>query len=1013
MVITWHRYGAELPFRQIRGLPNAEMVQGWGWEVGSTVTMQVLDADGNVVRELGGEPSVPEWDPTVTYVEFRFEDYDLMAGDHIRMTDGHLTRDLWPTGLDATDVDLQSQTVSGIAEPVSAVAAEIFFDPLITAQTVADQDGNWTMTFSDFPRGSYGEAFQEDVDGDQTRDGFGIPNPRIVASEAGDWYWTTDFRGGTLSASVYDSPEPDANLLWSGGKEADEYGFAFFSFEDHGIDLLPGYRLVVSDGVTEKSLVLETITMHTFDTAADFMAGTAVPGRDVWAAAGPQDWQQGMPVLADPVDGAWEADFAAIGFDITEDMRSWSYAQVFDDDGDANEAGAPPLPYMEALILAAQQEGALTVIALPDTWCNYGAIMQAFTDAYGIPVHSVEPEAGSADELQAIRDGIENPGPNTPDVIDVGPGYAVQAQAEGLITPYQVQDWGTIPDTMREAEGYWYGDYYGLMSIAANASFSPLPTSWEALRSGEGYAQVALPGDPTVSNMAFFGVYGASLANGGSVDDIAPGVAYFADLQNTGRLSPVIGSESTLLNGETPILLEWSYLALAQQDANPAVPIQMAASQPPIASYYAQAISATAPHPNAARLWMEYLYSDAGQLAFAEGYCLPARYEEMRSRGVIPEDLLARLPDPSGAAFPTVEQISNAQAFVEANWACMVYGEGCAPAPLQLRVNYGHDWVESFYEPGRTVAITVYEADHSTVRATVPSLATNEAGFFQTQPGDWDAAQPDIQPYDWVYAVADNGQTAEVQLGEILGEIDLPADRIQGTITASWISDPVGVECLDWGSGGGPFNREAEAIHTDGAETYACSWLTESGTDWDIQGWQDVGVGYSGPDGHWVANAFHAETWIAFFTYDPPPGTWTEGAHSYWTSWAFTEPYEGADEGGTTSFVVSPDAPSQPGIVLLRGRGLTAGDGTSCYPVEAADPESFPALPPDQLTRFLWGWLTDIDMTRVEADAHLASMTVNAHWDGANSAQLVQHEIYPSNGIDLPSYVCSYTSLPE
>jgi putative spermidine/putrescine transport system substrate-binding protein len=43
-----------------------------------------------------------------------------------------------------------------------------------------------------------------------------------------------------------------------------------------------------------------------------------------------------------------------------------------------------------------------------------------------------------------------------------------------------------------------------------------------------------------------------------------------------------------------------------------------------VAGYYAQAISACAPHPDAAKLWMEFSYSDAGQLLLLKGFGTPS-----------------------------------------------------------------------------------------------------------------------------------------------------------------------------------------------------------------------------------------------------------------------------------------------------------------------------------------------------------------------------------------------------
>ena len=944
-----------------------------------------------------------------------------------------------------------------------------------------------------------------------------------------------------------------------------------------------------------------------------------------------------------------------------------------------------------ALVAAAQAEGFLNVIALPRSWCNYGAVIDGFASTYGITVNELNPAAGSADELDAIRAG----GPDAPDVIDVGPGFAVQAQSEALIAPYMVSTWDTIPEFIKESEGYWYGDYSGLMAIAANTAVSAAPTAWQDLLDEEGVSPTAIGGYPTVSNMAFFSVYGAALASGGSLDNIEPGVQFFRDLRDAGRLLSVIGSGDTLASGETPVLPEWSYLALAQRDANP----QISAAIPEdgaIGSFYTQAISATAPHPNAARLWMEYLYSDEGQLAFAEGYCIPARFDEMNGRGAIPENLLALLPTPEEIAlaqFPSVDQISAAQSYVEANWLCTVYGYGCSPAekprqpatkdeckddgwrdyphagfrdqgdcvsfvssgkfvcrdalgcasyeqddpvriatalttsgdveffgvdsqrgaeralaqqgelfghslelrseddgcgpdggaaaasliaadpsiaavigttcssaaetaapvisaaglsmvspsntspyltdpathsagylraawndadnartmaeflrgqgkqssfvivqadnnnsvavgqafaaefgslggenlgfeavdesgegldtvldavgageagapdvlyfpvfdplasaivsgvrsrpeldetvmasndffysqefidahwpevegmffgvaddsftqseayadfrdqfsseygveplplfsahafdaatmilraieevsvidgggalhigrqalrsalfntealegltgtitcdvygdcgatgfkivtgepspppPMGLRVNYGHDWVESFYEAGHQVELIV-TGPEGTVKATA-TLFTEPKGFwdgasgFQTAPDDWEGGPPDLQPLDWVYAEVDNGVSAQVQLGEIAANIDLEGDSVTGTIEADWITDVVSVECLDWGSGSGQYNKDAGAHLTNGEDTFSCTWNPE--TEWDLQTGQDIGVGYLGPDGHWVANAFRVTnpTFVAYLPgavegYDWPMG---------------------------------------------------------------------------------------------------------------------------------------------
>ncbi len=72
-----------------------------------------------------------------------------------------------------------------------------------------------------------------------------------------------------------------------------------------------------------------------------------------------------------------------------------------------------------------------------------------------------------------------------------------------------------------------------------------------------------------------------------------------------------------------------------------------------------QAISAYAPHPNAAKLWMEYLYSDEGQLGWLKGYCHPIRFNDLVKNGKVPQELLAKLPPAdayASAVFPTLDE---------------------------------------------------------------------------------------------------------------------------------------------------------------------------------------------------------------------------------------------------------------------------------------------------------------------------------------------------------------------
>jgi putative spermidine/putrescine transport system substrate-binding protein len=350
----------------------------------------------------------------------------------------------------------------------------------------------------------------------------------------------------------------------------------------------------------------------------------------------------------------------------------------------AEEPAAPSAddPLAE-LIAAAQAEGQLTTIALPHDWCNYGEMIDGFKAKYGLQVNELNPDAGSGDELEAIKANKDNVGPQAPDVIDVGFAFGPQAKDEGLIQPYKVSTWDTIPDDAKDPDGYWYGDYYGVMSFMINKDvIANNPQTWADLLKDEYKAAVGMSGDPRTSNQAILTVQNASLANGGTLEDPTAGLQFFADLNSKGNFVPVIANNALVARGETPIRITWDYNALAGADSfegNPPVEV-VVPSDARLAGVYVQAISAYAPHPNAAKLWMEYLYSDEGQLTWMKGYCHPIREADLRARGVVPEELSAKLPDVTGAVFPTVEQLTLGKDVIAANWDSVV-GANVEAAP--------------------------------------------------------------------------------------------------------------------------------------------------------------------------------------------------------------------------------------------------------------------------------------------------------------------------------------------
>jgi putative spermidine/putrescine transport system substrate-binding protein len=330
---------------------------------------------------------------------------------------------------------------------------------------------------------------------------------------------------------------------------------------------------------------------------------------------------------------------------------------------------------MKALIAAAKKEGKLNDIALPDDWANYGGMIKTFQKKYGIEFARDNPGGSSAQENQAI---VSLKGdPRAPDVVDVGPSFAVAGAAAGLYARYFVSTYKTIPRAMKDTRGFWTGDYWGAVSIGYNGNLvQNAPRTFADLAKSEYKNKVAINGSPLTSNSAVAVVLAASIANGGSLNNVGPGIDYFARLKKSGNYIPVQTTPQTVASGQTPISLDWDYNNFAYVAEFPAAKWKvLVPSDGVYGGYYCQAINATAPHPFTARLWQEFLYSDQGQILWLKGYAHPARFTDLAGRKVIPKALLAKLPSAAiynKVKFASLGQISKAAAQIKAEWPSKV-----------------------------------------------------------------------------------------------------------------------------------------------------------------------------------------------------------------------------------------------------------------------------------------------------------------------------------------------------
>ncbi|GAB2829866.1 extracellular solute-binding protein [Alpinimonas psychrophila] len=327
---------------------------------------------------------------------------------------------------------------------------------------------------------------------------------------------------------------------------------------------------------------------------------------------------------------------------------------------------------LSALEAAAQAEGALNVIALPRDWANYGAVLDLFAKKYPtITINESAPDGSSAEEIQAA-DNLK--GQDTaPDVFDIG--LAVALASTDRFAPYKVATWADIPDALKEANGLYVGDYGGYMAVGYDPAAVPAPTSLADLLKPAYKGKISINGDPTQAGAAFAAVGMATVQNKGTVDNFQAGIDFFTELQAAGNFVKIDPTPATIASGETPVVFDWDYLNVGYgkklaADRKWEVVVFPGTGY---AGYYNQAINAAAPHPAAARLWQEFLYSDEAQNLWLAGGARPARADAMASAGTIDATLFAALPaTPKVTVVPSAKQSAAAATLLGEKWAAAV-----------------------------------------------------------------------------------------------------------------------------------------------------------------------------------------------------------------------------------------------------------------------------------------------------------------------------------------------------
>jgi putative spermidine/putrescine transport system substrate-binding protein len=289
------------------------------------------------------------------------------------------------------------------------------------------------------------------------------------------------------------------------------------------------------------------------------------------------------------------------------------------------------------MVAKAKAEGKIFSYGIPNDWLNYEEMWNVFTKRYGV-THN-DTDMSSAEEIGKFLAEKNAP---VADVGDVGLAFGPIGTEQNAFLPYKNKYWKEIPDWAKGADGHYAAAYYGAVAFVVNPKLvKNIPLTWHDLLRPEYKGKIAID-DPRKAAVAQYAVIAAAMAFGGSETNIQPGIDFFSKLQKSGNLKPIVPSIANIQKGEVAIGINWDYNGLnfrrqlkPELDIQIRIPLDATTTGP-----YAPVINAFTARPNVAKLFMDFLFSDEGQILYAKGGAQPIR-EKIRKH--LPKEVLAQM----------------------------------------------------------------------------------------------------------------------------------------------------------------------------------------------------------------------------------------------------------------------------------------------------------------------------------------------------------------------------------
>jgi putative spermidine/putrescine transport system substrate-binding protein len=271
----------------------------------------------------------------------------------------------------------------------------------------------------------------------------------------------------------------------------------------------------------------------------------------------------------------------------------------------------------------AQQKVVIGYQAAPE-WANTKEVMEKFEQATGIRIPIDNKNSGQAlSQLMA-----ERANPQADIGFNHGITFAMKGAAEGLYAPYKPKQWSDIPADLKDPNGLWFTIYTGTIGFAVNkealGANVPVPRSWNDLLKPIYKGKIGLL-DPSSAFVGYVVCTAVNLAQGGTLDNWEPGIAYLKKLFENSPMTPKQTSYARVVKGEIPIMIDYDFNAYRMKyddkvDVEWVIPTEGTITVP-----YVAYLVKGAPRLDNGKKLLDFLLDDAGQAAFARGFVRPIR----------------------------------------------------------------------------------------------------------------------------------------------------------------------------------------------------------------------------------------------------------------------------------------------------------------------------------------------------------------------------------------------------